>query len=132
VEAAVAEASPAKSEFMANVTHGLRTPLNSVIGFAGLLKDEVPGPLNPKQAALAADILASGQHLLNLVEGILEMSRLDVADGAIARQPVDVSAALKERVAAHRPGGAGARRGGCSPSTSPEPLPAGRREMTRM
>ena len=101
-QAAVAEALRAKSEFMNNVTHELRTPLNSVIGFAEMLKDEVPGPLNPKQAAFAADILAAGQQLLRLVEGILEMSRLDAADVAIARQPMDVGAALEERVAAHR------------------------------
>jgi len=91
-----------KSEFMANVTHELRTPLNSVIGFAELLKDEVPGPLNPKQAAFAADILASGQRLLTLVEGILEMSRLDAAGAALQREPVAIGAALEARVAAHR------------------------------
>lgn len=90
-----------KSEFMANVTHELRTPLNSVIGFAGLLKDEVPGPLNAKQAAFVADILAGGQHLLALVEGILEMSRLDAAGAALEREPVEIGAALEERVAAH-------------------------------
>jgi signal transduction histidine kinase len=98
----LAEADRVKTEFMANVTHELRTPLNSVIGFAGLLKDEVPGPLNAKQAEFAADILASGQRLLALVEGILEMSRLDVAGGALGREPVEIGAALEERVAAHR------------------------------
>ena len=91
-----------KSDFMANVTHELRTPLNSVIGFSGLLKDEVPGPLNAKQAAFAADILASGQRLLALVEGILEMSRLDAAGAALEREPVEIGAALEERVATHR------------------------------
>ncbi len=101
-------ANQMKTDFMANVTHELRTPLNSVIGFAELLKDEVPGPLNAKQAAFAADILASGERLLALVEGILEMSRLN-ADGAAAkREPVEIGAALEERVAAHRKA-AGAR-----------------------
>ncbi len=91
----------AKSEFMNNVTHELRTPLNSVIGFAELLKDEVPGPLNAKQAAFAADILMSGERLLALVEGILEMSRLDAAGAPLEREPVEIGAALEERVAAH-------------------------------
>ena len=59
-QATLQDALRVKSEFMNNVTHELRTPLNSVIGFAELLKDEVPGPLNAKQAAFAADILASG------------------------------------------------------------------------
>lgn len=96
------EANRAKSEFMANVTHELRTPLNSVIGFAELLKDEVPGPLNAKQAGFAADILAGGQNLLALVEGILEMSRLDATGTTLEREPVVVGAAIEERVAAHR------------------------------
>jgi len=99
---AATESDRMKTEFMANVTHELRTPLNSVIGFAELLKDEVPGPLNAKQAAFAADILASGQRLLALVEGILEMSRLDTAGVEIEREPVEISAALEERLAAHR------------------------------
>jgi PAS domain S-box-containing protein len=101
-EAALAEALRAKSEFMANVTHELRTPLNSVIGFAELLKDEVPGPLNAKQAAFTADILAAGQHLHRLVQGILELSRLDVTGAGIERETVEIGAALEERVAAQR------------------------------
>ena len=94
------QANRAKSEFLASVTHELKSPLNSVIGFAGLLKDEVPGQLNAKQAVFAADILASGQRLLALVEGILEMSRLDAA-GAVL-EPVEIGVALEQRVAAHR------------------------------
>lgn len=101
-EDAVVQALRAKAEFMNNVTHELRTPLNSVIGFAELLKDQVPGPLNARQAEFAADILASGQRLLVLVEAILEMSRLDAADGVLARESVDIGALLEERVAAHR------------------------------
>ena len=96
------DALRAKSEFMNNVTHELRTPLNSVIGFAELLRDEVPGPLNAQQAAFAADILASGLRLLALVEGILEMSRLDAAGAALERAPVEIRAALEDRLAAHR------------------------------
>jgi len=99
---AATESDRMKSELMNNVTHELRTPLNSVIGFAELLKDEVPGPLNAKQAQFAADILASGEHLLALVEGILEMSRLETAGTALEREPVEIAAALEERVAAHR------------------------------
>ncbi len=101
-QAKLQDALRVKSEFMNNVTHELRTPLNSVIGFAELLKDEVPGPLNAKQAQFAADILASGERLLALVEGILEMSRQDSAGAALAREPVEISAAIEERMAAHR------------------------------
>ncbi len=101
-EEVLERANRMKSEFMANVTHELRTPLNSVIGFAELLKDEVPGPLNAQQAEFAANIFASGQRLLALVDGILEMSRLDAAGAAIEREPVEIGAALEERVAAQR------------------------------
>lgn len=99
-QAILQDALRAKSEFMNNVTHELRTPLNSVIGFAELLRDEVPGPLNAQQAEFAADILASGQRLLALVNRILEMSRLDAA--ALERAPVEIGAALEDRVAAQR------------------------------
>lgn len=95
-----------KSEFMASVTHELRTPLNSVIGFSEMLHDGVAGPLNARQTEFVADILASGERLLALVEGILEMSQLDAADAALAREPVDVAAALAERVAAQGPAAA--------------------------
>lgn len=99
--AAATESDRMKSEFMNAVTHELRTPLNGVIGFAELLKDEVLGPLNPRQAEFIADIHASGLRLQKLVEGILDMSRLDADDEAGAAAPVDLTALLEERVAAH-------------------------------
>jgi PAS domain S-box-containing protein len=91
-----------KTDFMANITHELRTPLNGVIGFAELLKDEVPGPLNARQATFAADILASAMHLLKLVEGILEMSRHSNAGATLDPTSLEIGAVLAERVAAHR------------------------------
>ncbi len=99
-QAVLQDALRVKTEFMNNVTHELRTPLNSVLGFTELLRDEVPGPLNAQQAAFAADILAAGRRLLALVEGILEMSRLDMT--ALERAPVEIRAALEDRVAAQR------------------------------
>jgi len=100
--AAATESDRMKSEFMNAVTHELRTPLNGVIGFAELLKDEVPGPLNAQQAEFVANIHASGLRLLKLVEGILDMSRLDGDGEAGAAERVDLTALLEERVAAHR------------------------------
>jgi two-component system sensor histidine kinase/response regulator len=98
-----------KSDFLASVTHELRTPLNAVIGFTELLEAQVAGPLTPKQAQFAADILAGGRHLLALVERILELSRLDGAVAALKREPVPVGTTLAERLAA-RQGVAQARR----------------------
>ncbi len=101
-QAVLQDALRVKTEFMNNVTHELRTPLNSVLGFTELLLDEVPGPLNAQQAAFAADVLAAGRRLLALVEGILEMSRLDMAGAAFDRAPVEVGGMLEEGVAAQR------------------------------
>lgn len=95
-------ANRSRAEFMNNITHELRTPLNAVIGFSELLKDEVAGPLNAQQAECAADILGSGLRLLALVEGILEMTRLDAAGVELVREPVDIDAVLAQRVAAQR------------------------------
>jgi PAS domain S-box-containing protein len=99
---AVDQTLHAKTEFMANVTHELRTPLNAVIGFAELLGDQVPGPLNAQQLEFTKDILASGKRLAKLVDAILEMSRLDVTGVALEREPVEIAAALCECVGAHQ------------------------------
>lgn len=102
MEIELRQANRMKAEFMANVTHELRTPLNAVIGFAELLKDEVPGPLNATQVRFAEDIVEGGRHLLRLVEAIMEMSRLDLAAAPPAREPVEIDAVIEERVAARR------------------------------
>lgn len=100
-EVAMTEAMRAKVDFMNSVTHELRTPLNSVIGFAELLAEGVPGPLSERQAEYLKDILASGRQLLRIVEGILEMSRMDTAGVALAAERVDIDQMLRERKAAH-------------------------------
>jgi signal transduction histidine kinase len=71
------EASRAKSDFLANMSHELRTPLNSVIGFSEVLQDEMFGPLNEKQFKYVGNILASGRHLLSLINDILDLSKVE-------------------------------------------------------
>ena len=68
-----------KSEFLANMSHELRTPLNAVIGFAEVLLDGTFGPLNPKQAECAGDVLAGGRHLLGLINDVLDLSKIEAA-----------------------------------------------------
>jgi signal transduction histidine kinase len=93
------EASAAKSLFLANMSHELRTPLNSIIGFSGVLSQGLTGELEPEQARQIRMILASGRHLLRLVDDILELSRVEFGDLPIDLAPFDV-AELVEEVAA--------------------------------
>ena len=70
-------ANRAKSEFLANMSHELRTPLNAVIGFSDTMKEGTFGPLNEKYLEYANDIYNSGQHLLDLVDDILDLAKLE-------------------------------------------------------
>lgn len=70
-------ANRAKSDFLANMSHELRTPLNAVIGFSEVLSDRYFGDLNDKQAQYVRDISESGQHLLSLINDILDLSKVE-------------------------------------------------------
>ncbi|MCC6468038.1 MAG: PAS domain S-box protein [Alphaproteobacteria bacterium] len=71
-------ASRAKSEFLANMSHELRTPLNAIIGFSEVIKEQMFGPVgNGRYAAYAADIHASGAHLLAVIGDVLDLSRIE-------------------------------------------------------
>ncbi len=71
-------ANQAKSEFLANMSHELRTPLNAINGFSEIMAGEMFGPLgDPKYKGYAADILKSGQHLLSLINDILDMAKIE-------------------------------------------------------
>jgi signal transduction histidine kinase len=78
-------ASRHKSEFLANMSHELRTPLNAIIGFSQVLREQMFGELNEKQAEYLDDILTSGQHLLNLINDILDLSKVEA--GRMELQP---------------------------------------------
>ena len=71
------KATLAKSEFLAHMSHELRTPLNVVIGFAELMLDEVPGKVNEEQRLCLNDVWGSGKHLLNLINDILDLSKIE-------------------------------------------------------
>jgi signal transduction histidine kinase len=99
-------ASQHKSEFLASMSHELRTPLNAVIGFSEVLLQGMFGETNEKQTEYLRDILASGQHLLSLINDILDLSKieagrmeLDLADFHLPSAVDDALLLMRERAA---------------------------------
>jgi two-component system, NtrC family, sensor kinase len=91
-------ASRHKSEFLANMSHELRTPLNAVIGFSEVLLQRMFGGLNDKQDEYLKDIYASGQHLLSLINDILDLSKIEAGRMELAPAPFHLPAALENAV----------------------------------
>lgn len=88
-------ASRAKTEFLANVSHELRTPLNAIIGFSDLITSEVFGPIgSDKYSDYAKTINDSGQHLLGIINDILDVSRIEIGKLDFRPEPVDLTAAI--------------------------------------
>ncbi|RAU23728.1 hypothetical protein CU669_01090 [Paramagnetospirillum kuznetsovii] len=84
-----------KSEALANMSHELRTPLNAIIGFADVIDQEALGPDNPRYKDYVKDILASGRHLLLLIEDILDISKIEAGKLELAEQEVDIAALVE-------------------------------------
>src|SRR5262249_47975268 len=88
-------ASRAKSEFLAKMSHELRTPLNAVIGMSKMLSTQRFGPLNAKQADYLKDITESGEHLLALINDILDLAKVEAGRMEVAPDPFRVAGALR-------------------------------------
>jgi two-component system, cell cycle sensor histidine kinase PleC len=85
-------ANRAKSEFLANISHELRTPLNAVIGFSEVMQQTLFGPLgHPKYQEYARDILASGNYLLEVINDILDMSKIEAGRMSLDVGSVDLA-----------------------------------------
>jgi PAS domain S-box-containing protein len=85
-----------KSEFLANMSHELRTPLNGIIGFSEFLVDEKPGQLNPKQKEYLIDVLNSGRHLLQLINDVLDLAKVESGKMEVSPEPFSVRRAIEE------------------------------------
>jgi two-component system, NtrC family, sensor kinase len=83
-----------KSEFLANMSHELRTPLNAIIGFSEVLQERLFGELNEKQAEYTSDILTSGQHLLSLINEILDLSKVEAGRMELELSTFDLPLAI--------------------------------------
>jgi len=89
-------ANEAKSAFLAIISHELRTPLNAIIGFAGLMEDQRFGPLGaPRYREYVSDIRHSGEHLLVLINNILDLSRAEAGKLQLQEDAVDVVEAMQ-------------------------------------
>jgi signal transduction histidine kinase len=86
----IERANRLKSEFLASMSHELRTPLNAIIGFSDLLAEQVAGPLSEKQLRFVGHVQNSARHLLELIDDILDLSRIEA--GHLELRPVDFSA----------------------------------------
>ncbi len=89
-------ANQLKSEFLAIMSHELRTPMNAIIGFSELLKQKKAGELNEKQETYLDYIISSGKHLLNLINDVLDMSKIEAGRMELAVERVSVPEAVYE------------------------------------
>jgi PAS domain S-box-containing protein len=94
----VERANRLKSEFLASMSHELRTPLHTVIGFSELLLEEMEGPLNSKQKRFLGHIKQDSQHLLELINDILDLSKIEAGRLEIRHEEFEVHTAIEEVV----------------------------------
>ncbi|MBC7954148.1 MAG: response regulator [Rhodospirillaceae bacterium] len=95
-------ANQAKSDFLSSMSHELRTPLNAILGFAQLLMTGRPGPLTDKQRGQLGHILKGGNHLLELINEVLDLARIEAGKLALSVEPVDPVPLMTECVALAR------------------------------
>ena len=99
----VEHATNMKSKFLASMSHELRTPLNAIVGFSDLLSDELPGPLNAKQKRFVTHIKQGSAHLLQLINDILDLSKIEAGLLELRCEDFQVREALPEVLSTIRP-----------------------------
>jgi protein-histidine pros-kinase len=99
----IQEATRLKSEFLANMSHELRTPLNGIIGFSEFLIDEKPGPVNAKQKEYLNDVLNSGRHLLQLINDVLDLAKVEAGKMELVIETFPLRTVISEVTSVVRP-----------------------------
>ena len=92
-----------KSAFLATMSHEFRTPLNSIIGFTGILQQGLAGPLNDEQAKQLGMVRGSARHLLDLISDVLDISKIEAGQMEVRCEPFDLVGSLVQAVASVRP-----------------------------
>lgn len=96
---AAESANQAKSAFLSNMSHELRTPLNSIIGFSELIKNSAMGPLgNERYVQFIDDIYSSGNHLLKLINAVLDLSKIDAGHMTLDERSTDMERLARETI----------------------------------
>jgi signal transduction histidine kinase len=111
-------ASAHKSEFLANMSHELRTPLNAIIGFTQVLQQKLFGEINEKQEEYLEDIHGSANHLLALINDVLDLSKVEAGQVELEKAPFSLREALERGVVMVRER---ATKGGVSLTLEPDP-----------
>ena len=96
-------ANSAKSDFLSSMSHELRTPLNAILGFTQLLQIDSSNPLTPEQTEQTEQVIRSGHHLLELVDQVLELAKIEARKTNIALEPVSVHQMLQDSIAMIQP-----------------------------
>ncbi len=85
-----------KSNFFANMSHELRTPMNAIIGFSELLKRKAAGELNERQEHYVDNIIINSKHLLNLIDDILDISRIEAGNMELVKEKIPLHETINE------------------------------------
>jgi signal transduction histidine kinase/CheY-like chemotaxis protein len=99
----VERANQMKSRFLASMSHELRTPLNAILGFSELLSDASVGPLSNKQARWVDHIRKAGKHLLQLINDILDLAKIEAGQVELSVESLEVGATVPEVISNTRP-----------------------------
>jgi PAS domain S-box-containing protein len=127
-------ASSAKSEFLSSMSHELRTPLNAILGFAQLLQRDKKEPLSTRHRDRVEQILKGGEHLLRLIDDILDLSHIEAGRVSLSMEPVDVREVLDELLTTLEPAAARAGVRIALADTPPDlpPIAADRTRLTQI